>query len=235
MSKSVVLLSGGLDSSTLLALVKYTGDEVYAISFSYGSRHEDCELAAAEKIAEHYEVEDHVTISLPWGLFVGGSLTGSEPMPHKTYAELQEAEGPSPTYVPFRNANLISQSVAYALTIGAERVVIGAHAEDAHNFAYPDCTPEFTGAMSAAVYIGTYHRVRLEAPFQHLSKHQIVEMGFTLAVPYEYTWSCYDPVYDEDKQIHIACGKCPTCVGRREAFALAGHSDPVPYASGSII
>lgn len=233
--KSVVLLSGGLDSTTLLALLKHSGDEIHAISFSYGSKHEGCELAAAEKVADLFEIEQHTVVSMPQQLFNMGALSGDDPMPHQTYEELHEAEGPSPTYVPFRNANLISQAVAYALTVEANRVCIAAHAEDAHNFAYPDCTPEFLGAMAAAVYVGTYHQVHLEAPFQYLSKKQIVELGVTLAVPYEYTWSCYDPQYDQDKKEFIACGQCPTCVGRREAFRLAGAHDPVPYAHGSFI
>jgi 7-cyano-7-deazaguanine synthase len=235
MTKTVVLLSGGLDSSTILGLCKHGGDELYAISFAYGSKHEDVELAAADKIAAYYEVQDHTVVHMSENLFHMGALSGDDPMPHMTYDQLHEAEGPSPTYVPFRNANLISQATAYALTCGADRVVIGAHAEDAHNFAYPDCTPEFLGAMSAAVYIGTYHKVRLEAPFQFLSKGQIVEIGVTLSVPYEYTWSCYDPIYDEDLRQNIACGKCPTCVARRQAFQLAGSHDPVIYASGSFI
>jgi 7-cyano-7-deazaguanine synthase len=233
--RTVILLSGGLDSSTALALCAHGGDEIYAISFTYGSKHEDTEIAAAEKITGHYGVVEHTILHLTEELFNMGALTGDEEMPHKTYEELHDAEGPSPTYVPFRNANFISQATAYALVCDADRVVIAAHAEDAHNFAYPDCTPEFIGAMAAAVYIGTYHKVRLEAPFQYLSKGQIVELGMTLAVPYEYTWSCYDPVYDEDRKENIACGKCPTCIGRRQAFMLAGAHDPVPYASGSFI
>lgn len=233
--RTVVLLSGGLDSSTALALCTHGGDDIYTISFRYGSRHEQCEIEAAEEIRKYYDVSGYAEIHLQEELFHMGALTADDMMPHQTYAELKEAQGPSPTYVPFRNGNLISQAVAYAMVVEADRVVIGAHAEDAHNFAYPDCTPEFIGAMAAAVYIGTYHKVRLEAPFQYLSKRQIVELGMTLAVPYEHTWSCYDPVYDEDLKQHIACGKCPTCVGRREAFALAGAHDPVPYASGSFI
>ena len=233
--KTVVLLSGGLDSSTLLGLCAHGGDDLYAISFKYGSRHEDTEMEAASKVAGHYGVIDHRVIQMDESLFYMGALSGDDPMPHQTYEELHEAVGPSPTYVPFRNANMISGAVAYALIVDADRVVVAVHAEDAHNFAYPDCTPEFVGAMCAAAYIGTYHKVRLEAPFQYLSKGQIVQLGMTLAVPYEWTWSCYDPVYDEDRKENVACGKCPTCVGRREAFALAGAHDPVPYASGSFI
>jgi len=230
----VVLLSGGIDSSTALALTRARGDEVLPISFVYGQKH-DNEIDAAREIVNHYDLDPWAIVQLQEWLFAKGALAGDDEMPHQTYEELHEAEGPSPTYVPFRNGNLISQAVAYALTQDAEAVIIGAHAEDAHNFAYPDCTPEFLGAMASAIYVGTYHKVRLEAPFQYLTKKQIIELGIELQVPYEKTWSCYDPVYDEDRKELIACGKCPTCVARREAFMQASRHDPVPYATGSFI
>lgn len=222
--KAVVLLSGGLDSTVTLAqAVKNHHGDVGAISFTYGQKHVAPELAAAVRIAEMYSVH-HKIISLDASLFTGAgsALMGETKMPELSYEQLRNAEGPSPTYVPFRNANLISQAVAFALSRGAEFVYYGAHAEDARNFAYPDCTPEFNGALAAAIYIGTYHKVRLVTPLQNFSKAGVVSLGVHLRVPLHLTWSCYNGG-------DIQCGKCPTCIGRKEAFKSAGYNDSTVY------
>ncbi|MCA1799899.1 MAG: 7-cyano-7-deazaguanine synthase, partial [Actinobacteria bacterium] len=129
----------------------------------------------------------------------------------------------SPTYVPFRNGNLLSAAAAIALGVGASRIYYGAHSEDARNWAYPDCTPEFNGAMANAIYVGTYHKVRLITPLQNLNKRGVIDLAAHIDAPLELTWSCYQGG-------EIACGECPTCTGRIKAFMAEGFIDPVPYA-----
>jgi 7-cyano-7-deazaguanine synthase len=224
---AVVTLSGGMDSATALgwAVETHGHENVHAISFLYGQRHER-EIVSARALAEFYNLAAHKVVQLPTDLFQGAGSAlipdDNVEMPHKTYEELAESEGPSITYVPFRNANIISMATAYALTVDANEVWASMHAEDANGFAYPDCTPEFIGGMSNAMYVGTYHKVRLITPFQWMNKAQIAQTGYSLGVPFEKTWSCYE---GGDRP----CGKCPTCVGRLEAFAIAGLLDPVEY------
>lgn len=225
--KGVVLLSGGLDSTTALALALQECETVHCVSCHYGSKHNEAENQAARMVVDAYRREGaditHQNIVLP-DIFVGANsaLMGEIDMPHMTYQEIHESEGPSPTVVPFRNANLISVATAIAVSQGAQVVYIAAHGEDAHNWAYPDCTPEFLGAMANAVYIGTYNQVRLVFPFIWMMKSDIVELAYELGAPLEYTWSCY-----EGGDIH--CGVCPTCVERKQAFADAGVDDPTEY------
>jgi 7-cyano-7-deazaguanine synthase len=225
MSKSVILLSGGMDSATLAAYaLKHDKVEtLIPISISYGSKHNPAERHAARNVAGYYRL-GLVELDLPAHLFRGGSsaLMGDAPMPYMTYQEIEQAKGPSPTVVPFRNANLISIATALAVTSGADQVYIAAHAEDARNWAYPDCTPEFLGAMANAVYIGTYQQVRLRFPFIWSTKAQIVSAGERFGVPFKLTYSCY-----EGGLVH--CGRCPTCVERKQAFVEAGVLDPTTY------
>lgn len=219
-----VLLSGGLDSAVALAQRAHE-ENVCALSILYGQKHLK-EVEAARTIAGYYDVPWHSAL-LPHDLFASGALTGDDTMPHMTYDELHDAIGPSPTYVPFRNGTLLSLAVAFTLTNSrddSDEVVIAAHAEDAHNFAYPDCTPEFLGAFAAATYIGTYHKVHLTVPFQRFDKSMIVATGQLIGVPFEKTWSCY-----EGRDVH--CGRCPTCIGRADAFMRAGVDDPTLYAT----
>jgi 7-cyano-7-deazaguanine synthase len=227
MSKAVVVLSGGLDSTVCMALARELHDELYAITFWYGQKHVT-EAQAAGEVAGYYDAE-HRFVQLDEKLFSGANsaLTDDVEMPHMSYEELQESHGVSPTYVPFRNANLLSMATAYALTKDADEVWAGMHAEDAHNWAYPDCTPEFLGAMANAIYVGTYHKVRLVTPLMNMTKTEVVRLGLETQAPLELTMSCYEGT-------RPACGKCPTCVGRREAFASLGISDPIigGYASG---
>lgn len=220
MSGVVVMLSGGLDSCVAAMLATGQHAEVHAISFRYGSLHEAHETRSARAIADELHLDSHLVVNMP-DVFTAGALMGESDMPHQSYDELAAAEGPSPTYVPFRNANMISLATARALVVDADEVWAGAHAEDAHNWAYPDCTPEFNGAMAAAVYIGTYHKVRLVVPFQLWTKTDIVRTGMAIdAAMLARTWSCYDPRGDRP------CGECPTCVARAHAFAEAGFADP---------
>lgn len=222
--KALVVLSGGLDSTTALAWADKRTDpsEVRAVTFNYGQRHADAEIHSAEQVAGYYNVP-HQVWKVP--VFKGESvlMRPESKMPQMTYEELGKAEGPSPTYVPFRNGTFLAIATGMALDLGLDTLVVGTHAEDAHNWAYPDCTPEFMGAMQNAIYVGTYHAVRLLAPFSYMSKADIVREGLAIHVPYEKTHSCYEG-------LRPACGKCPTCVARLEAFAQNGANDPLEYA-----
>lgn len=221
--KAVALLSGGLDSTASMLQAIYDGyEEIIAVTCTYGSKHNKRELKSAARVARHFAMA-HDIIDLP-GIFQGANsaLMGEVDMPHMTYNEIAEAQGPSPTVVPFRNANLISIATTIAVTAGAEAVYVGMHAEDARNWAYPDCTPEFLGAMANAVHVGTYHKVRLVFPFIHMMKTDIVTRAALLNVPAGWTYSCY-----EGRENH--CGECPTCVERIWAFNEAGYRDPAQY------
>jgi len=224
--KSVVLLSGGMDSATVLGMVAEGDTEVHTLSFGYGQKHV-AELEQAKTIAMHYGLT-HNVVELPKFIFAGAgsALIQADDigMPQLTYEEIDRAEGPSPTYVPYRNGTFISIAAAFALSIGADEVYAGMHSEDAHNFAYPDCTPEFLGAQAAALYVGSYHEVRLVTPLQWMTKAEIVEAAIRLSVPLYLTMSCYEGT-------RPACGTCPTCVGRLEAFKMAGQVDPIEYAA----
>ena len=221
---ALVLLSGGLDSTVALAeAYQMHKGSVGAISFLYGQKH-TTEINAAAAVTDYYGVS-HRTVELP-EVFAGTeSVLVAEnemEMPNASYEELADDYGVSPTYVPYRNGNLLSLATSVALVEGADEVWAGMHAEDAHNWAYPDCTPEFLGAQSAAIYVGSYHAVRLIAPHQWRTKSDVVQRGLDLRVPFELTWSCYEGR-------NQACGVCPTCVGRIQAFAKLGEIDPISY------
>jgi 7-cyano-7-deazaguanine synthase len=221
--RAVALLSGGLDSTTSLFQAVYDGySDVIAVTCQYGSKHNARELEAAVKIADKF-CTGHSIVNLP-DIFRGAdsALMDEVTMPHMTYNEIAEEEGPSPTVVPFRNGNLISVATAIAVTNDAEAVYVGMHAEDARNWAYPDCTPEFLGAMANAVFVGTYQKVRLVFPLIHMMKSGVVTRAALLNVPARLTYSCY-----EGRRKH--CGLCPTCVERVEAFNEAGYIDPAEY------
>lgn len=224
-TKGFVLLSGGIDSTTCLALAaeQLGRENITAISVHYGQRHEK-EIEAAKKICEYYGVQQRTTRLAEQ---VPSMLTNpDQKIPDASYEDLPS--GQSPTYVPFRNGQLLSHIAMIAS--GSLRkdededalIYFGAHAEDASRWAYPDCTPEFIGAMANAIYVGTYHKVRLIAPFQHATKEQIIRVGTLMCVPYNLTWSCY-----EGGEKH--CGTCPTCRARALAFDDALVVDPTEY------
>lgn len=223
MPKAYVLLSGGVDSTTALAIAdqEYDG-RVCAVSINYGQRH-TVELKRAEQIAAYYN-HQHVIRDVGDLIQKGGLTDPSLEMPEVSYDELPE--GVSPTYVPFRNGTMLALIAGMAsCDPEAEAVYVGVHAEDGQNWAYPDCTPEFIGGMANAIYIGTYHKIRLIAPLLYMKKYQVIEAGNNLKkdVPWQMTWSCY-----EGRDLH--CGVCPTCRARKEAFGLARASgDPTPY------
>lgn len=223
-----VLLSGGIDSTTAFAIALRECAEVTAISIDYGQRHKK-EIERAREIAHSYDCE-HIVLSI--GDALGTSmLTTDEVIPDVTYDEIV---GVSPTYVPFRNGYMLSRITAYAVNALGKNpskdsacIYIGTHAEDAKNWAYPDCTPEFIGAMANAIYIGTYYSVRLKAPLNYMSKADIIALGNKLGVDHSLTWSCY-----AGGEKH--CGKCPTCYARKAAFIAAGVEDRTEYAHTNI-
>jgi 7-cyano-7-deazaguanine synthase len=238
-AKAVVLVSGGMDSAVALSLALRDNDEVVAVSFDYGSKHNAVEKAAAKRLINWYRenghIIEHVEIDLP-RIFggAGSALMNESEMPNLTYQQIAEGEGPSPTVVPFRNGVLLSVATAIAITRNASLLYAGMHAEDARGFAYPDCTPEFLGAFAACVYVGTYHDVNLRVPFQYSMKSDIVLLGLKMGTPFDLTWSCYSPVVKTEPSaveghIAYACGVCPTCVERIEAFRVNGVIDPIPY------
>jgi 7-cyano-7-deazaguanine synthase len=225
--KVFVLLSGGLDSSTLLALAceEFGNHNVTAMSVRYGQRHRVKELQAARDIAEQYGVHRRI-IDLSAIMGTGGLTDDDQEIPAVSYDEIK---GVSPSYVPFRNGLMLAAMTSFAASqLGKEPeqglIGYGAHAEDAHNWAYPDCTPEFIGAMANAVYVGSYHRLRLWTPFMHSKKHEIVKVGIEIGVPFEITWSCY-------LGLEKHCGTCPTCRARKESFAKADQNDPTEYVA----
>jgi 7-cyano-7-deazaguanine synthase len=227
--KAFSLLSGGLDSTVVLyrAMDDFKG-QVEAISIDYGQRHKK-EIEYAAATCNRLNI-GHTVLSLG-DILKGSMLTDTSiAIPNKTYAQLPE--GVSPTYVPFRNGLMLSMIAAKAQQWinGADTneqrqagIYFGAHAEDADNWAYPDCTPEFIGAMANAIFIGTYQAVRLHTPVMWMRKSEIVTMGKALSVPFENTWSCYAGGEDH-------CGKCPTCYARQQAFIMAEVPDPTVYA-----
>lgn len=223
--KGVVLLSGGLDSTlcATMAVKDLGADNVIALTILYGQKHER-ELIAAKKVAIALIIQ-HKTLVIP-GIFAGfrSSLIDKDvPIPKMSYEEMEKACGISPTYIPYRNGVLLSYAAVIALVGGARFIYFGAHAEDARSCAYPDTTPEFIGSMANAIYVGTYHKVRLLTPLQWYTKKEIVVKSIELSSPYQFTWSCY-------ARGEVHCGKCPTCISRRQAFKDSGYADPTEYA-----
>lgn len=219
MKKPVVVIhSGGLDSTVLLYALRAAGEDVRALSIDYGQRHAR-ELAAAQAICAGAGVPHRVADLSGLGiLLAGSSLTSPEvAVPEGHYT----AESMKATVVPNRNMILISVAAGYAISLGADRVAYGAHGGD--HAIYPDCREEFAQALDAALALADWHPVQLERPFVELTKADLVRKGAALGVPFAQTWSCY--VGGEHH-----CGRCGTCVERREAFALAGVADPTVYA-----
>jgi 7-cyano-7-deazaguanine synthase len=226
MMRAFVLLSGGIDSATCLGLAvrDWGANNVHTYSFDYGQRHFK-ELLCAAKLAEHYNV-GHEIIKL--GPQPQSNLTNKDAeIPRVDYADIQ---GMSPSYHHFRNGQFLAAAATYAVAAVSAlddkeegTLYIGVHSEDAANWAYADCTPEFIGPMAAAIFIGTYQRIRVKAPLLEMSKDDVICKGhYVLDVPYGLTWSCY---LGGDKH----CGTCPTCRARRSAFSKAGIVDPTEY------
>lgn len=229
MNRAIVLSSGGIDSTTCLAMAvkEYGAENVLSVSVLYGQKH-DKEKECAVKIAEFYGVEHRVIDITDLGIFTGSTCTlladNAEPVAQGTYAE-QVSEGMSSivsTYVPFRNGLMVSLIASLAMSVYPEdnvRIHLGVHRDDTLGHAYADCSYDFVRVMSDAIFMGTYGRVTVTAPLVRMSKAQVVAKGIELEAPYELTWSCYEGG-------ETPCRACATCLDRAKAFEANGIDDP---------
>jgi 7-cyano-7-deazaguanine synthase len=221
MKRAVVLLSGGLDSATVLAMARKQGFECYALSVDYGQRHH-AELAAAQRVARELGAREHRVINIDLTAFGGSALTdASIAVPE------QASSGIPVTYVPARNTIMLSLALAWAEVLHAQDIFFGVNAVDYSG--YPDCRPEYVASFERMANLATQAAVEgkpltLHAPLLHLSKAEIIREGARLGVDYAITVSCYQA--DEQGR---ACGRCDSCRLRREGFAAAGVSDPTRY------
>lgn len=223
--EAIVLLSGGLDSATALAMSRASGRVCHALSFRYGQRHE-VELAAARRVAQALGAASHRIVSVDLGAIGGSALTDNTAVP-KGRSEAEIGSGVPVTYVPARNTIFVAHALAVAEVTGAQELVLGVNVLDSSG--YPDCRPEWIAAMQQVARLGTRagvegHPVRLVAPLISMTKADIIRAGVALGVDYRLTHSCYDPAGDG-----AACGACDSCVLRRRGFEQAGVPDPTRY------
>jgi len=221
----VVLLSGGLDSSTVLAVARRKGFEVHCLSVDYGQRHKG-ELAAARRVARALGAASHRAARVSLSLFGGSALTDASIAVPKGRSEAQMGGDIPVTYVPARNTVLLSVALAWAEVLGASHIFLGVNAVDYSG--YPDCRPEFLRAFERLARVATRAgvqggRMQIHAPLLRLSKAGIVRLGTRLGVPYQLTLTCYDPVRGR------ACGRCDACTLRRKGFEEAHVPDPTRY------
>jgi 7-cyano-7-deazaguanine synthase len=224
---AVLLLSGGLDSTTMLAYAVDRGLDVHAMTFRYGQRHSS-EIEAARRVARHYGVRDHVVVDIDLRTFGGSALTADIAVP-KDRTDDAISTGIPITYVPARNTIFLSFCLAWSEVLGASDIFIGVNALDYSG--YPDCRPEYIRAYQAMANLATRGGVegttpvRIQTPLLDLSKREIIQLGLSLGVDSSLTLSCYDPSPDG-----LACGHCDACHLRQRGFAEAGVDDPAPYA-----
>ncbi len=226
MKHAIVLLSGGLDSATTLAIARSQDYATYALSFDYGQRHQH-ELEAAKKVAKSLGAREHRTVKIDNQIFGGSALTNHVDVP-KSRSEEEIGSGIPATYVPARNTIFLAHALAWAETIGAGHIFIGANAIDYSG--YPDCRPEFIALFEMLANVGTKAgaegaRIQIHAPLIKLSKAEIIRKGVELQVDLSLTHSCYDPRPDGR-----ACGECDSCQLRLKGFREAGVTDPIKYA-----
>jgi 7-cyano-7-deazaguanine synthase len=219
---AIVLLSGGLDSTTCLAIARQEGfDPTFTMAFDYGQRHRH-ELVAAEAVARKAGVREHRVVRIDLRAFGGSALTGDHPVP-KDRDESQMAQEIPITYVPARNTIFLSYALAWAEVLECDDVFIGVNALDYSG--YPDCRPEFVEAFERMARLGTKRtRFTVHAPLVHMTKAQIIRRGAELGVDYSMTHSCYDPAPDGR-----ACGRCDSCLLRKKGFTEANVPDPTRY------
>ena len=222
MTRAVILLSGGLDSATVLAIAKHEQRECLALSIVYGQRH-GIELQAAKRVANAIGVAEHVVYPLDLRTFGASALTSDIDVPK----DAVDAPGIPVTYVPARNTIFLALALGYAEARDAQEIWIGVNAVDYSG--YPDCRPDFIEAFQQVIWKGTrsgveHHEPRIIAPLQHITKADIIALGVTLGVDYSLTHSCYDPTPDG-----LACGHCDSCLLRRKGFEEAGVADPTAY------
>ena len=229
---AVVLLSGGLDSTTVLAHAIAEGYSAHALTFRYGQRHQH-EIAAAQRIASQLGASGHAILDIDLRGFGGSALTDASIAVPKDRSADDLTHGIPVTYVPARNTIFLSFALAYAEVLGASDIFIGVNALDYSG--YPDCRPEFISAFETLANLATASAVEgrttvvIRAPLQHMTKRQIVEFGTQMGVDYSRTISCYDPTDDG-----AACGHCDACQLRHKGFREAGVADPTRYASAPL-
>lgn len=224
--RAVVLTSGGLDSTTVAAVAKNEGYEIYCLSFNYGQRHKQ-ELISAKRVADYFGAKDHLVIDIDLKVIGGSALTANIEVP-KHREESEMSKDIPVTYVPARNTIFLSYALALAEVLKADDIFIGVNAIDYSG--YPDCRPEYISAFERMANLatkvgveGTTH-LKIHAPLQDLSKKGIIELGLRLGVDYSITHSCYDPTPDGK-----SCGECDSCLLRKHGFEQAGVPDPIEY------
>ncbi len=225
MRRAVVLVSGGLDSTTTLAICVKQGFEAYALSFDYGQRHQN-EIAAAQQIAGVLGAREHRVAKIDFRVFGGSALTDEIAVP-KRRSEAEMASGVPITYVPARNTIFLAYALAWAEVLGAHDIFIGVNAIDYSG--YPDCRPEFIDAFEKLARLATKSgtegtHFQIHAPLISMSKAEIIRKGARLGVNFSLTHSCYDPADG------VACGECDSCRLRLKGFREAGLEDPIRYA-----
>lgn len=227
---AVVLLSGGLDSATALAIARRDGFRCHALTIAYGQRH-TVEIDAAARVALALGAAEHKVMYLDLRAIGGSALTADLPVPQDRSPETM-AGGIPVTYVPARNTIFLSFALAYAETIEARDIFIGVNALDYAG--YPDCRPEFIAAFESLARVATKagvegNSLRIHAPLMHMNKAEIIREGLRLGVDFSLTHSCYDPTPDG-----LACGRCDSCYYRRKGFEEAGVPDPTAYSTASV-
>jgi len=226
LKKAVVLSSGGLDSTTAMAIARYQGFEIYSLSFSYGQRHA-FELEAAQKVADALGVNEHLVINIDLNKIGGSSLTDDIDVPKERDEQAMTREIPV-TYVPARNTIFLSFALAWAEVLESSDIFIGVNAVDYSG--YPDCRPEYVDAFERMANLATKAgvegrtKIRIRTPLIHLTKAQIIQKGMELGVDYALTHSCYDP-----SPQGLACGECDSCFLRKKGFKEADVKDPTKY------
>jgi 7-cyano-7-deazaguanine synthase len=221
--KAVVLVSGGLDSTTCLAIAQKQGFDLYALTLFYGQRHK-VELKAARKVARVYHVKKHLELEVPLTAIGGSALTDKKIHVPKSRSLKEMGKGIPPTYVPARNTVFLSLALAWAEVVGAEHIFIGVNALDYSG--YPDCRPEFIHAFEKLAKLATKKgvegkwKLKIHTPLIRMSKAQIIETGLKLGVDYGMTHSCYDP-----KSNGAPCGRCDSCLLRAKGFVEVGTKD----------
>lgn len=224
--KAVVLSSGGLDSTTAMAIARSEGYEIYSLSFRYGQRHA-LELEAAERVASAFGAKEHLVIDIDLTMIGGSALTDNIEVPKGRSEEEMQREIPV-TYVPARNTIFLSYAMAWAEVLGASDIFIGVNAVDYSG--YPDCRPEYIEAFERMANLATKTavegktRLKIKTPLINMTKARIIKKGIELGVDYSMTHSCYDPS-PEGK----ACGQCDSCLLRKKGFEEAGVPDPTEY------
>ena len=223
-SKAVILLSGGVDSTTCLAIAKNQGFELYVLTFNYGQRH-DFELKSAQKIVDHYQIKNHSVVDIDLAQFGGSALTDEIDVP-KDRSESEMTDIPL-TYVPARNTVFLSLALAWAETLNAFDIFIGVNALDYSG--YPDCRPEYIAAFEKTANLATKAGVsgtnfKIHTPLINMKKSEIILNGLQLGVDYSLTSSCYDPLKDG-----VPCGHCDACILRLKGFQEADTLDPLSY------